>query len=156
MAEVASQADIAYQYEMWIGRTVDETTTWTQILGVEDLPFPEQVPDDIDVTHQQSPGRTRETKPGMLAAADASFAKQFWSGHAGDTLLDELAALSAAGTPEDVLIEFNTGGDTPAIRRTFRGYVNHFTPGGTVGEKAMVNVALKIFELQATNDRVIS
>jgi hypothetical protein len=152
----ASQVDIAYDYEMWVGRTVAETTTWTQILGIENLPFPDQVPEDVDVTHMQSPGRTRETIPGLLPVVDSSLEKQYWPEHAGDILLEDLAELTAAGTREDVLIEFNTGGATPAARRTYRGYINSFTPSGAVGDKAMVAVAIKIFERQATNARVIA
>ncbi|MGI3169985.1 hypothetical protein ACRARG_12570 [Pseudooceanicola sp. C21-150M6] len=154
MVEAVSQADIAYQYEMWIGR--GETPVWTQILGLEDLPFPDQVPEDIDVTHMQSPGRTRETMPGLLPVADSSLDKQYWPTDDGDVLLEELSGLTAAGTSEVVLIEFNTGGATPAARRTYQGYVNSFNPTGTVGDKRMVSVALKIMARQATNDRVIS
>lgn len=151
----ASQVDVAYAYEMWIGRTVEATTTWTQILGIETLPFPEQVPEDIDATHMQSANRTRESIVGLLPSVDTTLEKQFWDGHAGDTLLDTLAGLSAAGTPEDVQIEFNTGGDTPTVRRSYRGQVRAFTPSGTVGDKAMVSVALKVFE-KITNARVIA
>ena len=153
---VQSEADIAYGYEMWIGRTVAETTTWTEILGIENLPFPEQVPEDQDVTHMKSPGRTRETIPGLLPVADATLEKQYWPSDDGDVLLNTLADLTAAGTRENVLIEFNTGGATPSARRTYRGYINTFTPTGTVGEKAMCSVTMKILDRQATNARVIA
>jgi len=149
----ASQADIAYEYEMWIGRTVDITTTWTQILGIENLPFPEQAPEEIDVTHMQSANRTRETIPGLLGVVDASLEKQLWLGHAGDVLLETLANLTATGQREDVEIEFNTGGAAPVIRRTYRAYINSFTPSGTVGDKAMASIGMKVFELLDTNPR---
>jgi hypothetical protein len=152
MPTAASQADIAYDWELWIGRTVAETTTWTQIYGFTSLPFPQQLPEDVDVTHMQSPGRTRETIPGLLPVADWSQEKQIWDGDAGDTLLDTLAALTEAGTKEDVLIEFNI---PDGMRRTYRGYVNLYTPTGTVGDVAMANVSLKLNERQASNARVI-
>ncbi|KEP68434.1 hypothetical protein DL1_11945 [Thioclava dalianensis] len=150
MVEKVSQADIAYQEELWIGRTVAEATTWTQILGIKELSMPESVPEDVDATHMQSPGRTKETIPGLLPVADWSQDKQYWAGDPGDVLLDELAALTEAGTSEDVLVEFKIDDS----RRTYRGYVNSFTIGGTVGELRMATVAMKIFERQATNDRV--
>ncbi|SDJ21512.1 phage tail tube protein [Salipiger marinus] len=153
MPESTSQADIAYQYEMWIGRTADDATTWQQILGIETLPFPDQAPEDIDVTHFQSPGRTRETRPGLLAVVDTALEKQMWPAHAGDLLLIELEGLTRAGEKEDVLIEFNTGGATPAVRRTYRGYISTYVPSDTVGEKAMVAVGMKIFDRQASNPR---
>lgn len=155
MAQAASQAVLAYDWELWIGRTVDMSTTWTQIFGFESLPFPDQVPEDIDVTHLQSPGRTRETMPGLLPVVDWSQEKQMWFDTADD-LLETLATLTAAGTREDVLFEFNLDPDGTEIRRTYRGYVNQFTPTGNVGDKAMATVALKILDRQATNDRTIA
>lgn len=156
MAQKAFKGDIAYDWELWIGRTANQTTTWTQIFGFESLPFPEQVPEDIDVTHMQSPGRTRETVPGLMPVADWSQEKQLWANDAGDKLLDELAKLTAAGTKEDVLLEFNLDPAGGTIRRTYRGYINQFTPTGNVGDKAMANLSVKIMERQATNDRNVS
>ena len=151
MAQAASQAELAYDWELWIKR---ETGSWTQIYGFEALPFPQQVPEDIDVTHLQSPGRTRETMPGLIPVIDWSQEKQLW-GDAGDDMLDDLAELTAEGEREDILIEFNIDPDGSSIRRTYRGYVNQFTPTGSVGDKAMVTVDFKIMERQATNTRSI-
>lgn len=156
MAQKAFGGDIAYDWELWIGRTVESTTTWTQIYGFEALPFPDQVPEDQDATHINSPGRTRETFAGLLPVADWSQEKQLWEGDPGDVLLETLAALTAAGTREDVLFEFNMDPDGTSFRRTYRGYVNSYTPTGSVGEKAMVSVAVKILDRQATNARVIA
>lgn len=155
MAQAASQAELAYDWELFIGRTVGEATTWTQIYGFEALPFPEQVPEDIDVTHLQSPGRTRETLPGLIPVVDWSQEKQLWN-DTGDGILEDLAELTAAGTREDILIEFNIDPEGTGIRRTYRGYVNQFTPTGSVGEKSMATVAFKIMERQASNTRTIS
>lgn len=146
MVEVASKVDVSYQDELWIGRedTAEPGTyNFTQILGIEALPFPEKVPEDIDTTHLQSPGRSRETIPGLLAAADYSMEKQFWVGEAFETMLDELAGLTEVGTPEYVMIEFKIEGG--AVRRTYRGYVNHYTPAPSIGDKRMVTLAMKIF-----------
>lgn len=159
MPQSASKVDIAYDWELWIGR---ETTpgaddhTFTQILGFEGLPFPEQVPEDVDVTHMQSPGRTRETIPGLLPVADWSQEKQLWDGDDGDVMLEALADLTEAGTKEDVLIEFNLDPAGNSIRRTYRGYVNSFIPTGTVGDKAMGALNIKIFERQETDARTIT
>lgn len=153
MSEAASQVDIAVGDELWIGRTVAEALVWTEIQGIEGLPFPEQVPEDIDVTHMGSPGRTRETMPGLLPVADFSQEKQYWPASDGDVLLEELAGLTAAGTREEVLFEFHI---VDGARRTYRGYVNSFIPTGTVGDKRMASMNCKIFERQATNERAIS
>lgn len=152
MVEVASQAGISYQDEVWIGRTVAGEIQWTQLLGVETVGMPEKTPEELDATHQQSPGRTRETIPGMLTSADMSQELQYWPLHASQILADELAALTEAGTKEDVNFEFGVGG----LRRTYRGYVNTFIPSGTVGEKRMVTLNMKIFERLPTNPRVVT
>ena len=153
MPQAASEATLAYDWELWIGR--GETPIWTQIYGFEALPFPDQVPEDVDVTHLNSPGRTRETIPGLIPVVDWSQEKQLWNDD-GDTLLEELAELTAAGTRETVLMEFNVDPAGTGIRRTYRGYVNSFTPTGSVGDKAMASVAFKILDRQATNARVIT
>lgn len=154
MTQAASQAELAYDWELWIGRG-SGTVVWTQIYGFEALPFPDQVPEDIDVTHINSPGRTRETIPGLIPVVDWSQEKQLWNDD-GDTLLEDLATLTAEGTRETVLMEFNIDPDGTGIRRTYRGYVNSFTPTGSVGEKAMASVAFKILDRQATNARTIT
>lgn len=142
--EVQSQVDISYQEEFWIWRSAGETPTWTamQVLGVETVAMPERTPDDVDVTHQQSPGRTRETIPGMMSAADISQEMQFWPLHASQIALMALADLTEAGTPETIRITMVVG-DIP---RTYRAHVVTFTPTGTVGDKRMATCAFKVFE----------
>ena len=159
MAQKGFEGEIAYDWELWIGREDDVTPgtyNFTQIFGFESLPFPDQVPEDTDVTHMQSPGRARETTPGLLPVADWAQEKQYWAADPGDVLLEELADLTAAGTKEDVLIEFNIDPAGTSARRTYRGYVNSYTPTGSVGDKAMANLAIKIMDRQATDERVIA
>jgi hypothetical protein len=152
-----SQVDIAYGHEMWIGRTaiVEDApvTTWTEIMGIEQLAFPEKSPEDVDVTHMKSPGRSRESIPGLMPVADTAQEKQYWPEDDGDVLLETLAVLTETGAKENVMIEFHRPG---AARRTYRGYVNSFIPGGTVGDKEMVTVNLKLFERLSSNPRTIA
>lgn len=158
MTQRAFEGDIAYDWELWIGRQATPGTgdhEWTQIYGFVDLPYPEQVPEEVDVTHMQSPGRTRETIPGMLPVADWSQDKQLWPDNEGDELLEELSDLTADGEKENILVEFNVDPDGTAIRRTYAGYVNSYTPNGTVGDVAMANLSMKIMARQADNDRTI-
>lgn len=151
MVETASGADVAWNDELWVGPIGAGTTitSWVQVLGVEELNMPEKAPDDIDVTHMQSPGRSRETMPGLLAAADWSQDIQHWAGDAVQEDLDTLAGLTEAGAPEMIRVEMNVGG----IRRTYRGYVNGFTPQASVGDKRMVTLSFKLFERVTPNPR---
>lgn len=159
MTQKAFAGQIAYDWELWIGRETApgaDDHTFTQIYGFESLPFPDQVPEDIDVTHLNSPGRTRETLPGLLPVADWSQDKQYWPGDPGDVILEALAALTAEGSREIVLFEFNIDPAGTSARRTYRGYVNSFIPTGSVGDKAMASMSAKILDRQATNARVIA
>lgn len=161
MPERRSQADVSWNDQLYVGRfdAGGTTATFTQIYGLETLPMPEKAPEDQDVTHQQSPGRSRETKPGLMAVSDYTIEKQLWATEEGgeildegDALLDELATLTEAGTEEHILVEMVVAG----IRRTYRAYVNAYTPTGVVGEKRMVNVAFKVFNRVTPNPRQIS
>jgi hypothetical protein len=156
VVEVASKADIGYQDELWIGRTVSSTTTWTQILGITELAAPSKVPDDIDVTHMQSPGRSRETIPGLLAIGDWSQDLQYWPGEAHDTLLEDLAEQTETGDREIVQIEFLFATGATPVRRTYSGYVNEYTPQGSVGEIRTVTLGLKLFDRVTPNPRTIA
>lgn len=151
--EIASQADIGYQDELWIGRTPANggAALFQQIFGVETLNTPDRTPEDVNVTHMQSPGRTRESIPGLMAAADWSQELQFWPGHQSHVLLDELAGSTEAGEKEDVFVEFVVGG----MRRSYRGHVTGFTPQSSVGDKRMVSLSMKIFNRIKPDPRIV-
>lgn len=141
--EVPSRADVAWQDELWIGRTASGggSPTWTQILGIETISMPERVPESIRVTHMQSPGRNHEDIPGFMDSADHGQDLQDWGeDEVFLELLDDLAALTEAGTPEYVQIAFVVG----KRQRTYRGYVNSFTPAATVAEKRTAAASFKI------------
>lgn len=144
MVEVASQGSVSYQDELWIGRkaTGGTTFTQTQILGVETFAMPEKVPDSIDVSHQQSPGRSRESIAGLLAEVDFSTELQFWPEHASQIMLDQLATLTETGEAEEVQISFVVGG----MQRTYRGKVWSWIPNAPVGEKRTATLTVKIYE----------
>ncbi|MDF1606955.1 phage tail tube protein [Hoeflea sp. YIM 152468] len=139
MPEALSQVDIGYGTVVRVGRGVGPT--WTQIMGGETAGVPSQPPEDIDVTHFQSPGRTRETKPGLKPVADYSLELQYWPGSATDLLLMELADLTSAGSREIVLLEITPNGGSTWL---FQAYLNEYVPSSSVGEKQMVAAAWKV------------
>lgn len=155
MVEVVSKATVGWQDELWIGRTVASVTTWTQVLGLEELQAPSKPPEDIDVTHLQSPGRSRETAPGLLPVGDWSQDIQYWPGATHDTLLEDLSAKTEAGNREVVLVEFVFSNGINPVRRTYQAYINEYTPSSPLGDKRMVTLGLKLFARQATNVRPI-
>ena len=158
MAQKAFDGVVTYDWELWVGRKIGAATeyTFTQIFGMKDLPFPDQMPESLDVTHINSPGNTKEKIGGMMDSVEVSQEKQYWPDDAGDRVLLDLAALSAAGNAEDVLIEFNIKPDGTSERRTYRGHVLGYNPTGAVGEIAMANLSMEVFDRQAANERTIA
>lgn len=139
MPQQFSMVDIGYGTTVRIGRGAGPT--WIDIMGAEKASVPSQPPEDIDVTHFQSPGNTRETKPGMKAVADYSLELQYWTGSATDTLLQELSDLTGAGMRELVLLEITPNGGTAV---TYQCYVNEYVPSMSVAEKQMVTASFKV------------
>lgn len=139
MPEQLSQVDIGYGTVVRVGRGA--TPTWTQIMGGETAGIPSQPPEDIDVTHFQSPGRTRETKPGLKPVADYTLELQYWPGSDTDVLLKELADLTAQGEREIVLLEITPNGGSTW---TFMSYLNEYVPSSSVAEKQMVSANWKV------------
>lgn len=139
MAESLSQVDIGYGTVIRLGRGAGPA--WTQIMGGEQAGVPSQPPEDIDVTHFQSPGRTRETKPGLKPVADFDLELQYWPNSPTDLLLMELADLTSAGQSEVVLLEITPNGGQTWV---FQAYVNEYVPSMAVGEKQMVTARFKV------------
>ncbi len=139
MPEALSQVDIGYGTVARVGRGVGPA--WTQIMGGETAGIPSQPPEDIDVTHFQSPGRTRETKPGLKPVADYELELQYWPNSDTDILLMELADLTAAGNREIVLLEITPNGGSTWV---FQAYLNEYVPSSSVGDKQMVTARWKV------------
>jgi hypothetical protein len=139
MPEQLSQVDIGYGTVVRVGR--GQTPTWTQIMGGENVALPVQPPEDIDVTHQQSPGRTRETRPGLKPVADYSMELQYWPGSDTDELLNELDELTAVGNREIVLFEITPNGGRTY---TYMAYLNSYIIQSPVGDKQMATAQWKI------------
>lgn len=128
MPEVKSQAEISFGDKVEIGR--GSAPVWTQLYGLENIAFPEFSREKVKVTHQQSPGRTHEYRPGLKDAADWELEKQWWPEDPGDALLSTLVGLTDAGTPEDVLVRITIGEEA----RTYSAYVDSYDPTADLGE----------------------
>ncbi|WP_404861863.1 hypothetical protein [Georhizobium sp. MAB10] len=139
MPEQNSLVDIGYGSVIRVGRGA--TPEWTQLMGLETVTVPSQPPEDVDVTHQQSPGRTRETKPGMKPVADYALEMQYWPGSDTDVLLTELDELTVQGNREIVLLEITPNG---GATWTFQAYLNEYIPSSPLGEKQMVTANWKV------------
>jgi hypothetical protein len=76
-----------------------------EIMGVEDVDFPDLTPPQIDVTHQRSPGGVGETKNGPRDPLIYEIPLQYWEGWAGE---DSLRALVASEEVVELCITLGT------------------------------------------------
>lgn len=134
---------IGYGSTVRIGRipTVGSppTPVFTQLTGLGDIIFPDLQAADVDVTHQESPGKTEETIPGMLSAADWSVDKHYIQGNAEDLLLNDLKA-----TGETVILEITPPSGTPV---EYSAYVKGYVPSLPIKEAMRAALTLRVSAL---------
>lgn len=112
---------------------VGVTPTWTKLVGVEEFEFPDQTPDNEDVTHLESPNDTEETIRGMKKAATWALNVHYVPGNATDVAL---AAVEASG--EHFLLELTAVG---ADAVEYAAYLNSWRPTGINAKSKMMAVA---------------
>lgn len=112
------------------------TVAFTALFGVEEAQFPDQTPDDVDVTHLGSPNGTEETIPGLKKVATLSMPIQYAPGKPTDTLLVEL---DETDPKEDVILEITPKGGTP---HQWYAYLNSWRPTGLNAKDKMMGEAI--------------
>ncbi|MDF1801724.1 phage tail tube protein [Thalassovita sp.] len=131
----SSGAVRGYGSTVRIGR--GETPAWTKLTGVEEFDFPDQTPDDVPVTHLESPSDTEEGIPGMKKLAAWSLNMHYVPGNASDVLL-----MALADTREAVLLELTAVG-AGAVQ--YAAYVKSWRPTGIKGtDKMMAELSMTV------------
>jgi predicted secreted protein len=97
----ASEASLGYGSKFKV--TDPATFTLIDIAEVYNITPPSFEADDVDVTHNQSPNRTREVIAGLKSPGDCSFEMNFVPGSASDVLI---RSLLGSGVQVDCQIEF--------------------------------------------------
>lgn len=98
----ASEATLGYGSTFRISNN-DSPGIFTDIAEVFNITPPSFEADDVDVTHNQSPNRTRETIAGLKTPGDCSFEMNFIPGSASDVLI---RGLQGTGEQRACQIEF--------------------------------------------------
>jgi predicted secreted protein len=98
----ASEAMLGYGTIFRISNN-DSPGVYTDIAEVFNITPPSFEADDVDVTHNQSPNRTRETIAGLKTPGDCSFEMNFIPGSASDVLI---RALLGSGEQRACQIEY--------------------------------------------------
>ena len=112
------------------------TPTWTTLIGVGDVTFPEQARSSVDVTHMDSPGMTEEEIPGLRPVAEWTLSQHYIQGNAVDVLLSDLE-----DTGESVLLEI-TPPDGTAV--SWAAIVKGWTPTFPVKDKQTAELKMAV------------
>lgn len=132
----SSGVTLGYGTMVRVGRGL--VPTWTQMIGFDDVQFPDQTPTDIDVTHLNSPGRTEESIRGLNTVATLSLPLHYVPGSETDILLTDL---EAQGSDEDILLEITPSGGGAHV---WAAYVNSYRmTSAPVKDKKMAEVVFK-------------
>ena len=136
MTREYSKAEVGLNLDLRFHIRHGDPAVLLEILGVEDVDFPDLTPPQIDTTHQRSPGRVGEVKNGPRDALIYELPMQYWDGATGETTL---RALVASGEVVELLVSLGS---------TFRGFaarVLHFDPTSIpMKNKAMAVVKIAV------------
>lgn len=136
MTRQYSEAKVGLELDLQFHIRHGDPAAVFEIMGAEDVDFPDLTPPQIDVTHQRSPGRVGETKNGPRDPLIYELPVQYWDGNATEATLRSLVASEEV---VELLITLGT---------TFRGFaarILHFDPTSIpMKDKAMAVVKIAI------------
>jgi hypothetical protein len=127
-----SNAGIGYSAKFAIAGTV--------VAEVFSITPPNDNIDVIDVSHMQSPNRTREFITGLNDPGEASFEMNFVPGSAADLAIQALKGLTAT---TEFIITFPPG-TTGAVIWTFNGFLTGYEPALPGEDKMTATVTIKV------------
>lgn len=130
-----SEAMIGYGSRFQIGDN-SSPTLWADVAEVTDITPPSDSVDVVDVTHMQSPNRTREFILGLNDPGEASFTINFIPGGDGDAAIQALR-----GSGEVVPLRIIYPND---FAWTFEGLLTGYTPTVPTDDKMTAEVTFKV------------
>jgi hypothetical protein len=135
----ASEAMIGYGSKFYLQALDDidtSPTLYTEMAEVYNITPPNQQVDDVDVTHNTSPNRTREFIPGLIDPGECSFEMNFIPGSDSDSILQEL---KTAGQQVQCKIEFPN-----AETWEFLGSVKGYEVSSGTEDKMTATVTIRV------------
>lgn len=116
----------------------DSGATWFKLVGIQDVTIPFGEADEVEVTHMESPNRTREFIAGLKTTSDISIPGLYVKGSATDVKIKTLH-----GNGNTIQIRFGDVGDAASFI-TFTGFVKNYTIQRPVDGPRTFEVALKV------------
>ena len=115
---------------------LDPPTDWIEEAEVNQITPPNTQAADVEVTHMQSPNRTREYIAGLIEPGDASFGINWIP---NDTTGQLMLSLKTSGERRSHRITWPNG-----VTWTFRAYVKGFEPSTPMDDKMTATVTCKV------------
>ena len=148
---VQSQAMIGYgsRFQILYGGSPVGTSPadWADLGEVSNITLPSANVDQIDVTHMQSPGRTREFIDGLIDAGDCSFDMNYVPGSEGDLILLEILAIPPGRSrTQSLRVVFPDQGGGNEVR-AFSGNLKSYEPKAPTDDKMTATVSWKVTSL---------
>lgn len=129
-----SDASIGYGSYFHISQNAG--ADWIEIAEVYDITPPSSTVDQVDVTHMNSPNRTREFISGLSDPGSASFEMNFVPGSASDLKIQEIR-----GTGEQVLCRVTFPND---VTWAFTGQIESYEPAIPTEDRMTASVSFKV------------
>lgn len=127
--------------DLGYGTTVEVSensgVSWFKLAGIQDVQIPFGEADEVEVTHMESPNRTREFIAGLRTTSDITIPGLYVAGSATDVKIKTLH-----GSGATILIRFGDVGNEETI--TFTGFVKNYTIDRPVDGPRTFEVALKV------------
>lgn len=111
--------------------------TWFKLAGIQDVEIPFGEADEVEVTHMESPNRTREFIAGLKTQNDITIPMLYVKDSATDTKIKTLH-----GSGDTILIRFGDVDDTSYI--TFTGFVKNYSIKRPVDGPRTAELTLKV------------
>lgn len=132
MAETNAIIGYGLKYEI---STTEGGSVYAEVAEVIGVDPPDEQRDDVEATHYQSPGQTREYIPGLITPGDGSLSINWIPGDTTDLLL---RGLKASAAKRNHRITFSNG-----RKLTFPGYIKGFTPGTPIDDRMTAEWSIK-------------
>lgn len=132
---------LGYGSTVRIGRTPagGGAPVMTELDLLGDIEAPDEQVDEVQTTHQKSPGRRRQFIAGLIDSGEVSVPMNYIPGSPTHVLLTEIKA-----SGEDVLIEFTLSEDGEP--ETFGGFLKGYGRSAPIDDKM---VATAVFRLSS-------
>lgn len=128
---------IGYGGELWIDNDSGTPTKVAEVISIS-LPNPQVA--EVEATHFESPGRTREYIPGLNDNGEITIGINYDAGSATDTLINSALNDDA---PRDIMVSVPTVSGTNQ-EFTFPGIVKGYEKSIPIDDRQTANVTIRV------------